>query len=185
MLALTTTGSADLLALTEVSEPKPAPTEAVIRMLATSLNRGEIVRCVNSPAGWGPGWDVVGVIEREAELGGGPPVGSTVVGVIDSGAWAERVAVPVEVLAVVPFGYPKRPGGKGKKQRWTAISDVALDALTVGLDQGHVHAIERGPAYQPNRPLNRQRPAPSFICRTCYTTRHKATTSPRPAYERL
>ena len=60
-----------------------------------------------------------------------------------------------------------------------------LDALAVGLDQGHVDAVERGPAHQPNRPLNRQRPAPSFICRTCYTTRHKDTTSPRPAYERL
>jgi NADPH2:quinone reductase len=132
MLALTTTGSADLLALTEVPEPEPAPTEAVIRMLATSLNRGEIMRCTNSPEGWRPGWDVVGVVEREAERGGGPPVGSTVVGVVDNGAWAERVAVPVEVLAVVPEDVAAADAACLPVAGITAFRTLALGGFPVG-----------------------------------------------------
>ena len=49
MLALTTTGNADLLALTDVPEPMPAPTEALVRVSTTSLNRGEIIRMQEQP----------------------------------------------------------------------------------------------------------------------------------------
>jgi NADPH:quinone reductase len=78
--------------------------EAIVRVFATSLNRGEIVLSASSPAGWRPGWDVVGVVERAPESGVGPSVGSTVVGFVNSGAWAECVAVPADVLATVPNG---------------------------------------------------------------------------------
>jgi NADPH:quinone reductase-like Zn-dependent oxidoreductase len=132
MLALTTTGNADLLALTEVPEPEPAATEAIVRMSTTSLNRGEIARCVNSPAGWLPGWDVVGVVERGAERGGGPPVGSTVVGVVDSGAWAERVAVPVDVLAVIPEGVTAAQAACLPVAGITAFRTLALAGFPLG-----------------------------------------------------
>lgn len=132
MLALTTTGNADLLALNEVPEPEPAATEAIVRMSTTSLNRGEIVRCANSPAGWLPGWDVVGVVERGAERGGGPPVGSTVVGVVDSGAWAERVAVPVDVLAVIPEGVTPAQAACLPVAGITAFRTLALAGFPIG-----------------------------------------------------
>jgi len=63
MLALTTTGDDDLLRVTEVPDPEPGPTEAVVRVLATSLNRGEVSRVRNSPAGQLVGWDVAGVVD--------------------------------------------------------------------------------------------------------------------------
>jgi NADPH:quinone reductase len=132
MLALTTTGNADLLALTEVPEPEPAATEAVVRMFATSLNRGEIARCTNSPSGWRPGWDVVGVVELGAERGGGPPVGSTVVGVVDSGAWAERVAVPVDVLALIPEGVTPAQAACLPVAGITAFRTLALAGFPIG-----------------------------------------------------
>jgi NADPH:quinone reductase len=132
MLALTTTGNADLLALTEVPEPEPAATEVVVRMFATSLNRGEIARCANSPAGWRPGWDVVGVVERGAERGGGPPVGSTVVGVVDSGAWAELVAVPVDVLALIPEGVTPAQAACLPVAGITAFRTLALAGFPIG-----------------------------------------------------
>jgi NADPH:quinone reductase len=132
MLALTTTGNADLLALTEVPEPEPAATEAVVRMFATSLNRGEVARCASSPAGWQPGWDVVGVVERGAERGGGPPVGSTVVGVVDSGAWAERVAVPVDVLALIPEGVTPAQAACLPVAGITAFRTLALAGFPIG-----------------------------------------------------
>ena len=103
MRALTTTGNDDLLQISEVPEPRPAPNEALVRVHATSLNRGEVSRAKSSKAGEQVGWDVVGIVERPAERGG-PAAGTTVVGLVNNGAWAELVAVPIDYLAAVPDG---------------------------------------------------------------------------------
>jgi NADPH2:quinone reductase len=132
MLALTTTGDADILGLTEIPAPEPASNEAVVRMTATSLNRGEIARCLSGPAGARPGWDVVGIVERAPERGGGPPVGSTVVAFVDSGAWAELVAVPADRLAVVPEGVTPAQAACLPVAGITAFRTLALGGFPVG-----------------------------------------------------
>src|SRR5580700_1445040 len=99
MLALITTGDDDLLRLAEVPDPVPGPNEVLVRVQATSLNRGEVVRAKNAPAGQQVGWDVVGVVERPAASGAGPAVGTTVVGLVNNGAWSQLVAGPVDYLA--------------------------------------------------------------------------------------
>jgi NADPH:quinone reductase-like Zn-dependent oxidoreductase len=53
-------------------------------------------------AGWRPGWDLAGTVERAAADGSGPKVGARVVGFLPEGAWAERVAVPTHALAELP-----------------------------------------------------------------------------------
>ncbi|MDZ8137784.1 MAG: zinc-binding dehydrogenase [Nostoc sp. DedQUE04] len=90
------------LALTEVTAPKPGPDEALVRVAAISLNRGEIKRSTTAEAGWQPGWDLAGVVEIAAADGSGPPQGARVVGLRRAGAWAELVSVPTNALAVVP-----------------------------------------------------------------------------------
>jgi NADPH:quinone reductase-like Zn-dependent oxidoreductase len=132
MLALTTTGGADLLALTDVPEPEPMATEALVRVSTTSLNRGEIIRSAAAPAGQRPGWDVVGVVERAAERGGGPPVGATVVGVVNTGAWAELVAVPADYLAVIPAGVTPAQAACLPVAGITAFRALALGGFPVG-----------------------------------------------------
>lgn len=90
------------LAVREVAPPFPLPGEAVVRVMAFSLNRGETRRAMEAADGWCPGWDLAGVVERAAEDGSGPPAGSRVVGLLRSGAWAESVAVPTHALAELP-----------------------------------------------------------------------------------
>jgi NADPH:quinone reductase len=88
----------------EVDEPEPAPSEALVRVAAISLNRGEVHRTETSEPGFRPGWDLAGTAERAAADGSGPQEGSRVVGFLASGAWAELAAVPTNALAELPQG---------------------------------------------------------------------------------
>ncbi len=91
------------LGLGEVEEPEPAPSEALVRVSATSLNRGEVRRSQAAETGFRPGWDLAGTVEeRAAADGSGPSEGARVVGLLPSGAWAELVAVPTGSLAELP-----------------------------------------------------------------------------------
>jgi NADPH:quinone reductase-like Zn-dependent oxidoreductase len=87
------------VALREVSEPEPAPNEALVDVYASSLNRGELALLAARPDGWRPGQDIAGVIAQPAASGEGPPVGSRIVGLVESAGWSQRVAVPVARLA--------------------------------------------------------------------------------------
>jgi NADPH:quinone reductase-like Zn-dependent oxidoreductase len=132
MLALTTTGGDDLLRVTEVPDPEPGANEALVRVEATSLNRGEVARAKNSPPGQQVGWDVVGVVERAAASGAGPAPGTTVVGLISNGAWAEVAAVPVDFLAAVPEGVTPAQAACLPVAGMTAFRALALGGFPVG-----------------------------------------------------
>lgn len=91
------------LLIEDVDAPQPLPSEALVRVHAVSLNRGEVRRAFHSQeAGMRPGWDLAGVVEQSAPDGSGPKPGTRIVGFKPSGAWAELVAVPASALAALP-----------------------------------------------------------------------------------
>jgi len=90
------------LVIRAVPGPVPDRGEAVVRVRALSLNRGEVRRSGMAAAGWRPGWDLAGEVERAAADGSGPRAGARVVGMLPEGAWAERLAVPTHALAELP-----------------------------------------------------------------------------------
>jgi NADPH2:quinone reductase len=92
------------LTLAEVEAPKPASGEALVRVHALSLNRGEVRGAQNARPGSRPGWDIAGIVEEPASDGTGPKRGDRVVGLLRTGAWAELVAVPTANLAALPEG---------------------------------------------------------------------------------
>ncbi len=93
------------LALSEVDEPSPDSSEALVRVAAVSLNRGEVRRAMTADEpGARPGWDLSGTVVRTAADGTGPAEGARVVGFLPSGAWAELAAVPTNALAELPDG---------------------------------------------------------------------------------
>src|SRR5215471_16726431 len=80
------------LAIKPVELRDPDRYEVAVRVTAISLNRGETRRAVQqAEPGWRPGWDFAGEVETAAADGSGPRPGTRVVGILPSGAWAERV----------------------------------------------------------------------------------------------
>jgi NADPH2:quinone reductase len=90
------------LMLKEVPVSQAGSGEAIVKVEAISLNRGEVRGAMEADAGWRPGWDLAGTVIAQAIDGTGPKVGSRVVGLVESGAWAEQVAVPTAKLADIP-----------------------------------------------------------------------------------
>jgi NADPH:quinone reductase-like Zn-dependent oxidoreductase len=93
------------LTLRTVALPPAAPDDVTIRVKAISLNRGEVNRALSqSEAGARPGWDFAGVVEEPAADRSGPPAGTRVVGMLPTGAWAERLRAPSHAVAALPEG---------------------------------------------------------------------------------
>lgn len=92
------------VAIDEVEPVTPGSHESLVRVRAISINRGELALIASRPAGWRPGQDVAGVIERAAADGSGPAAGTRVVGMVEGAGWAEQVAVPSDRLAVLADG---------------------------------------------------------------------------------
>lgn len=95
------------LVFRDAAEPEPKPGEVLVVVKAISLNRGEVRRSrLTGEAGHRPGWDLVGIVERAAADGTGPPEGARAVAITTfegrPGAWAERVAIPTRSVAQLP-----------------------------------------------------------------------------------
>src|SRR5437762_456977 len=116
------------LAIKPVELRDPDRDEVGVRVTAISLNRGETRRALQlAEPGWRPGWDFAGVVETEAPDGSGPKTGTRVVGLLPSGAWAERVNCRSHAMAALP----------------DTVSDAAAATLPVaGLTA--LHALRQG-----------------------------------------
>src|SRR6516165_10145439 len=89
------------LAIREVGLREPDRDEVRVRVTAISLNRGETRRALQvAEPGWRPGWDFAGIVGccRQQR----PEPGARVVGILPSGAWAERVNCRSHALAILP-----------------------------------------------------------------------------------
>jgi NADPH2:quinone reductase len=116
------------LAIKPVELRDPDRDEAGVRVTAISLNRGETRRALQvAEPGWRPGWDFAGIVDTAAADGSGPKPGTRVVGILPSGAWAERVNCRTHAVAALP----------------DAVSDAEAATLPVaGLTA--LHALRQG-----------------------------------------
>ena len=91
------------LRLGEAPDPELGPSDALVRVAATSLNFGEVAFLRERVApGAVAGWDASGTVVAAAADGSGPPAGARVATFGWSGAWAQQRAVDTGELAVLP-----------------------------------------------------------------------------------
>lgn len=120
------------LVLKEVPAPLPRPGELLVRVEAVSLNRGELRSVALGRDGVIPGWDVAGVVEREAPDGSGPAAGQRVAAVLERGAWAQYVAVPLHQAALVPDGMTSSVAATLPLAGLTALGVLAIAGSVLG-----------------------------------------------------
>jgi len=123
----------DKLTLQPVELPPAASGDVTVRVTAISLNRGEVNRALSSSeAGARPGWDFSGVIEAAAADGSGPPVGTRVVGMLSTGAWAERLRAPSHAVAALPDGVSDAQAATLPVAGLTALHALRQGGLLLG-----------------------------------------------------
>lgn len=130
-LVATANGAAPV-ELREVPEPETQRNEALVEVKAISLNRGEVRGLASATAGARPGWDLAGVVARAAADGSGPPAGERVVGLLRSGAWAERAAVLTAQLGALPEGVSFAQAATLPVAALTALFSLKLGGLLLG-----------------------------------------------------
>ena len=89
----------------EAPEAEPSADQALVSVEHISVNYGDVIVARNRPSGFVLGWDASGTVLAPSPSGRGPAAGARVVTTAPTqGGWAERRAVHVDELSVVPDG---------------------------------------------------------------------------------
>lgn len=91
------------LRLGEAPDPQPAEHEALVEVHAVALNFADVAFLAERrKPGEVVGFEAAGVVLKAASDGSGPPPGVRITGFSPAGGWAQRRAVNVDQLAVIP-----------------------------------------------------------------------------------
>jgi NADPH2:quinone reductase len=132
MRALVSSATPPHVELAEVPDPQPSAHQTLVSVRAISLNRGETRRLETLEPGTVTGWDLAGIAVRAAADGSGPPEGARVVGLMQSGAWAQLAAVRSDWLAELPDGVSFEQAASLPVAAVTALRALELGGFVLG-----------------------------------------------------
>ncbi len=139
-------GEPDVLTLREVPDPVPGPDEVVVEIVATALNRADLLQRRGFYPGPPmpheiPGMELSGRVLERGERSTLWADGAPVMGIVGGGAYAERIAVHERQLMAVPDSV-----GVADAAAIPEVWITAYDALVVqgGLSSGRTALVHAG-----------------------------------------
>ncbi|WP_166345408.1 NAD(P)H-quinone oxidoreductase [Phytoactinopolyspora limicola] len=145
-VVITEAGGPDVLRWQEVPDPVCGPGEVVIDVVASAVNRADIMQRLghyppppDAPE-W-PGLECSGIIRDVGPDVSGWAVGDEVCALLSGGGYAERVVVPAGQLLPVPAGIDLVTAAALPEVMCTVWSNLVM---TAGLRQGEVVLIHGG-----------------------------------------
>lgn len=147
-VVLTSYGDPGVLTLAEVAEPRPGPDDVVVDIVATALNRADLLQRLGLYPEPGPkreheipGMELAGRVADVGDRVTRWSLGDEVMAIVSGGAYAERTAVHERQLMAVPSSLPLADAA--------AIPEVGItahDALVVqgGLRPGGWALVHAG-----------------------------------------
>ena len=102
-------GAEDVLRYEDLPDPVPGEGQALVRVRASGINRGDLGRRMGTYAAGGQlplvvGWDIAGTVEALGPGTQGPPPGARVVARVPQGGYAELALTSAGGLVPVPDG---------------------------------------------------------------------------------
>ncbi|HEY5156018.1 MAG TPA: NAD(P)H-quinone oxidoreductase [Acidimicrobiales bacterium] len=139
-------GEPEVLTLREVPDPVPGPEEVVVDIVATALNRADLLQRRGFYPGPPmaheiPGMELSGRVTAMGERVTLWSIGDAVMGIVGGGAYAERIAVHERQLMAVPESV-----GVGNAAAIPEVWITAFDALVAqgGLTSGRTALVHAG-----------------------------------------
>ncbi|GAA1198301.1 NAD(P)H-quinone oxidoreductase [Prauserella alba] len=145
-VTITEPGGPEVLEWTQVDDPVPANGEVVVDVVASALNRADVMQRTGLyplPPGASPypGLEVSGRISALGEGVTGWQVGDEVCALLTGGGYAEKVAVPAGQLLTVPQGVGLIEAAALPEAVATVWSNLVLAA---GLKEGETFLVHGG-----------------------------------------
>lgn len=139
-------GGPEVLEWAEVDDPSPAAGEVVVDVVASALNRADVMQRMGLypvPPGTSPypGLEVSGRISALGEGVAGWQVGDEVCALLTGGGYAQKVAVPAGQLLTVPKGTGLVEAAALPEAAATVWSNLVM---TAGLKEGETFLVHGG-----------------------------------------
>lgn len=141
-------GGPEVLVVREVPDPVPGPEEVVVDVVATAVNRADVLQRLGlypqpglPPEHEIPGLELAGRVAALGERVTAWTVGDEVMGIVGGGAYAERIAVHERQLVAVPQAV-----GVADAAAIPEVFLTAWDALVLqgGLTSGRLALVHAG-----------------------------------------
>jgi putative PIG3 family NAD(P)H quinone oxidoreductase len=139
-------GGPEVLEFRDVPDPEPGPDEVVVDVVATALNRADVLQRMGMYPGPPmpyeiPGMELSGRVSILGDRVTAWQVGDVVMGIVGGGAYAERIAVHERQLLPVPPAVPV-PDAAAIPEVWITAWDALV--LQGGLTSGRVALVHAG-----------------------------------------
>ncbi|MGV9454615.1 NAD(P)H-quinone oxidoreductase [Streptomyces sp. NPDC003635] len=145
-VSITEHGDPEVLQWIEVEDPVPAAGEVIVDVVASALNRADVMQrwgLYPLAPGWSPypGLEVSGRVSALGEGVTGWQVGDEVCALLTGGGYAQKVAVPAGQLLTVPKGIGLVEAAGLPEITATVWSNIVM---TAGLSQGETLLVHGG-----------------------------------------